>query len=812
MGMNESYTLYNQTVMDHFMNPRNMGDIKEANAIGEVGAAACFDGDTLIATADGNLHTPIKNLVNKITPVWSFNTKTNLFEIKNAIGVVSGVKKVYKLTLNDGGTITCTEDHKFLTRPKKQYVENKLLTSDDSIYPFKRKIIKNGYWEIRKTKHRKEHIEIYKFHNPDHNTIGYDIHHIDENKQNNCISNLQGLPKSDHTKLTNPNWDRPKTFDVCINKDILLENINKFDDKSELANHFSKLATEEQRKLISLRQKGNNNCYHKTSDEWKYKFASKPRNKNPKWLGYSDEDLFKIGNNLYKQHGKLTANLWRSYAKQNKIPQSLSTRFPSWTEFFDECKHYNHNIIKREYIGEIQTYTLQVEENNNYIVLSRITLNVEEGIVVKNCGDIMKISLRIDEQTNKVIDARFKTFGCLGGNSPIATPNGYTSIKNLKIGDQIWTWNGSSVVKNTVKNIVKKEVSSDDLCVLDFGLRKKIICTKDHVWWGADNRPLVTENFEIGMEVLEMTERELRSINNVRKQQWLKDINSKKISKRNNLGLMKQKELPQNQKKYKRKNLEISSFKTSISCKKMWKNPEYVKNWQEGIKKDQWKRPTLLEKKFINKFVNENLDLRYVGDYKFWINTPDGKRFNPDFKVNGQKKVIEVYTKNLPHFMQNRENQGWMIQKRKDYSSAGFDVMFVEKNELDTCINDIQRFIHNGIALKSKKEITHVNELRGLEKSNDNYIVYDLELNEGSNCFFVLRAMSHNCGSAIAASSVATELIKGRTIEDLEKNFSNDNIVEALGGLPPVKIHCSVLAQEALNAALDDYKKRKGIR
>jgi len=64
------------------------------------------------------------------------------------------------------------------------------------------------------------------------------------------------------------------------------------------------------------------------------------------------------------------------------------------------------------------------------------------------------------------------------------------------------------------------------------------------------------------------------------------------------------------------------------------------------------------------------------------------------------------------------------------------------------------------------------------------------------------------CGSAIAASSMATELIKGRTISDLENNFSNDEIVEKLGGLPPVKIHCSVLASEALQAALEDYKKR----
>ena len=427
------------------------------------------------------------------------------------------------------------------------------------------------------------------------------------------------------------------------------------------------------------------------------------------------------------------------------------------------------------------------------------------------CGDIMKISLKIDEKTNKVIDARFKTFGCLGGNSPIATPNGYKPIKNLCVGEEIWTWNGNSILKNKIKNIIKKEVDLIDLSILDFGLRKKIICTKDHVWWGADNRPLVTENIEPGMEVLEMTERELRSLNNVGRQQWLKQKNSKDITRRNNLGLMRQKELPQNRKGYKRKNPQVSNLKTSISSKQMWKNPEYIKNWQNGMKNAQWKRPTILEKKFISKFLNENIDVRYVGDYKFWINTPDGKRFNPDFKVNGQKKVLEVYTKKLPHFMQNRENQGWMIEKRKEYSSAGFDVMFIEEKELETCIDDVQRFIHNGIPLKSKKDITHINELRGLEKSNGKYIVYDLELEEGSNCFFVLRAMSHNCGSAIAASSMATELIKGRSIEDLEKNFDNQQIVDALGGLPPVKIHCSVLASEALNAALEDYKRRKGI-
>jgi len=66
------------------------------------------------------------------------------------------------------------------------------------------------------------------------------------------------------------------------------------------------------------------------------------------------------------------------------------------------------------------------------------------------------------------------------------------------------------------------------------------------------------------------------------------------------------------------------------------------------------------------------------------------------------------------------------------------------------------------------------------------------------------------CGAAIASSSMATEMVRDKTLEEAW-DLSNKAVAEALGGLPPIKMHCSVLAEEGIHMAINDYRKRQGL-
>lgn len=97
----------------------------------------------------------------------------------------------------------------------------------------------------------------------------------------------------------------------------------------------------------------------------------------------------------------------------------------------------------------------------------------------------------------------------------------------------------------------------------------------------------------------------------------------------------------------------------------------------------------------------------------------------------------------------------------------------------------------------------------GNAKCGDIMRIY-LDIDEETKIIKDVKFMTFGCGSAIASSSISTEMIKGKSIYEALQ-ITNKAVVEALDGLPPVKVHCSVLAEQAIKSALLDYAKKHNV-
>ena len=97
----------------------------------------------------------------------------------------------------------------------------------------------------------------------------------------------------------------------------------------------------------------------------------------------------------------------------------------------------------------------------------------------------------------------------------------------------------------------------------------------------------------------------------------------------------------------------------------------------------------------------------------------------------------------------------------------------------------------------------------GNAKCGDIMRIY-LDIDEDTKVIKECKFKTFGCGAAVATSSMATELVKGKTVQEALQ-VTNKAVMEALDGLPPVKVHCSLLAEEAIHAALWDYAQKNGI-
>ena len=98
----------------------------------------------------------------------------------------------------------------------------------------------------------------------------------------------------------------------------------------------------------------------------------------------------------------------------------------------------------------------------------------------------------------------------------------------------------------------------------------------------------------------------------------------------------------------------------------------------------------------------------------------------------------------------------------------------------------------------------------GNAKCGDIMRIY-VDIDDATHMIRDCKFKTFGCGAAVATSSMATEMVKGKTIEEAMQ-VTNKAVMEALDGLPPVKVHCSLLAEEAIHAALWDYAEKHGIK
>ena len=116
-------------------------------------------------------------------------------------------------------------------------------------------------------------------------------------------------------------------------------------------------------------------------------------------------------------------------------------------------------------------------------------------------------------------------------------------------------------------------------------------------------------------------------------------------------------------------------------------------------------------------------------------------------------------------------------------------------------------------AFKNPKNVGEVENYDGLGKVGNAACgdIMQITLKIDNDVITDAKFKTFGCAAAIATSSTATEMVKGMTVEEALK-LTNKRVVEELEGLPPQKIHCSVLAEEAIKAAIEDYRnKQKGI-
>lgn len=450
------------------------------------------------------------------------------------------------------------------------------------------------------------------------------------------------------------------------------------------------------------------------------------------------------------------------------------------------------------------------------------------------CGDIMRLYIKVDDK-EVITDAKFKTFGCLPSSTEVVLPDGgWQKIGNVSKGESVLNNEGKEAL---VGEIFKNKYSGPMVNIVPFvSTYNRFSATPNHPIFAVKRARLPfgrktsskCDWLRIGREKLISTNPEYIPAGILEEGDYLAYTPNREI-----------KDNPS----FDRNVMRLLGYYLSegyLIAKGRAVAFAFNKNEKKTIEDVKNLLYLFIRKKAQDR-TRDNVTEIHISSTKLasFLKQHCGslarhKILSRDVMLlpyDKQKEMLKTYMIGDGNFYRRRPQDTFtyraitasinLAAQIQEILARGGIFSSIKEVLKDNCVIEgrkIKPSLMYTITFKLERKHEFVRKtkdyflvpIRKVEKKYYNGIVRNLQINDWTNSYLVKGFVVHNCGAAIATSSMVTELIKGKTIEDALK-VSNHAVAEALGGLPKIKMHCSVLAEQALKSAIDDYlAKKKG--
>lgn len=448
------------------------------------------------------------------------------------------------------------------------------------------------------------------------------------------------------------------------------------------------------------------------------------------------------------------------------------------------------------------------------------------------CGDVMKMYLKIENEI--IVDIKFKTFGCLPAKERVVLSKGnWEPASEVSKGTLVVNSQGR---ETAVCQIYKRNYSGKLFTILPFvspfnsfsvTSEHPILCVKREWVKGARLPGSRCRWLRFKEEDLFLTEPDFVKVSNLEKGDYLvfnvnREIKDNESLAKDTMRLMG----------YYLSEGYITAQESVVAFAFHKKEKAFIKEVQVLLEKVTGKKAKCrIRNNVVEVYICSRKLVKFLMNYCGKL--AKNKILSPDILLLPfikQWELIKTYMDGDGDAYRRRPDdsktyrittvsESLAIQVQEILARGGIFASirqvlkqncYIGKRKLRDSIQYIIAF-----KLARSNKFTHYNKkyflvpIKNVTAENFKGHVYNFQVCGEPNSYLVKGFAVHNCGAAVATSSMVTEMVKGKSISEALK-ITNQAVAEALGGLPAIKMHCSVLAEEALRSALKDYYQKQG--